>query len=77
MSRAGRPPRSERSAGAGAVVAVDSAKVAEEIGNAALELAKRARDAGLTTIGYLLEIAGLDAGAEAATRRRPADRQGR
>lgn len=54
-------------------VPIDGAKTAEDIGIAALKLAKRARDAGLTTIGYLLETVALEAGAEAATRQWPAD----
>jgi hypothetical protein len=45
---------------------IDSAKTAEEIGIAALDLAKRARDAGLTTISHLLETIALEAGAEAS-----------
>jgi hypothetical protein len=51
----------------------DGAKLAEEIGIAALELAKRAQDAGLHTIGFLLESVALEAGAEAAARQWPAD----
>lgn len=51
----------------------DSAKIAENIGVAALKPAKRARAAGLTSIGYLLETVALEAGAEAATRQWPAD----
>jgi len=51
----------------------DSASVAENIGIAALELAKRARAAGFTTIGYLLECAALEAGAKAAASKWPAD----
>lgn len=43
-----------------------SAAVAADIGIAALELAKRAQAAGLTTLGYLLESVALEAGAEAA-----------
>lgn len=53
--------------------AVDSAQIAEDLGVAALELAKRARAAGLTAIGHLLETVALEAGAEAATRQWPAD----
>ena len=49
----------------------DGGSVAEHIGVAALELACRARAAGLTTLGYLLESAALEAGTEAATRRWP------
>jgi hypothetical protein len=55
----------------------DSAKIAEDIGIAALELAKRARDAGLPTIGYLLESAALEAGAEAAAGQLQADVAGK
>jgi hypothetical protein len=55
----------------------DSAKIAEDIGVAALELAKRARDAGLPTIGYLLESAALEAGAEAAVGQVQADVAGK
>jgi hypothetical protein len=51
----------------------DGAGVAERIGLAALELARRAQAAGLTTLGRLLESAALEAGSEAATRRWPGD----
>lgn len=51
---------------AGDAAPADSAKIAEDIGMAALELAERARTAGLTTIGYLLESVALEAGAQAA-----------
>ena len=50
----------------------DSGKVAEDIGIAVLELADRARDAGLSSIGYLLEMVALEAGAEAVARQWPA-----
>jgi hypothetical protein len=53
-------------AAAGEAAPADSAKIAEDIGMAALELAERARTAGLTTIGYLLESVALEAGAQAA-----------
>jgi len=46
----------------------NSAKIAEDIGIAALKLATRAHDAGLTTIAHLLQSVALEAGAEAATR---------
>jgi hypothetical protein len=58
---------------AGQPVPGDSAKVAKDIGMVTLDLAKQARAAGLTTIGYLLESVALEAGAEAATRQWPAD----
>lgn len=57
----------------GAPEPVDSAKVAEDIGIAVLELADRARDAGLSSIGYLLEMVALEAGAQAAARQWPAE----
>jgi hypothetical protein len=52
---------------------LNSAEVAEDIGLAALDLAKWARAAGLTTVGYLLESVALEVGAEATARRWPAD----
>jgi hypothetical protein len=58
---------------AGGSVADDPATVAEEIGLAALEMATRAHAAGLTKIGFLLEVVALEAGAEAATRQWPVD----
>lgn len=48
-------------------------ELAQDIANAALSLAKKANAAGLTTVGYLLECASLEAGAEAATRHSRAD----
>jgi hypothetical protein len=44
---------------------------------AALRLAKRARAAGLTAAGHLLETAALEAGAEAAARQWRAEFSGR
>jgi hypothetical protein len=49
----------------------DTAKTAEEIGIAALKLAKRAQAAGLPMIGYLLESVALEAGAKATERHGP------
>jgi hypothetical protein len=51
----------------------DSAALAEEIGVAALALAKRANAAGLTALGFLLESVALEAGAQSVTRRWPSD----
>lgn len=51
----------------------NAGRIAADIGTAALELAKQANGAGLTTLGYLLESAALEAGAEAASRAAPAD----
>lgn len=51
----------------------ETAAVAEQIGFAALALAKEANRAGLTTLGFLLESAALEAGAEAASHCRTAE----
>lgn len=48
-------------------------QIAAIIGSAALELAREANGAGLTTLGYLLEIAALEAGAEAGSSECAAD----
>jgi len=64
---------SRRDGAADATGPLDSGKIAEDIGIAALELADRARDAGLSSIGYFLEMVALEAGAQAATRRWPAE----
>jgi hypothetical protein len=64
----------ERAAGAPAVE--NTAKIAEDIGIAALVLAQRAHAAGLETLGYLLESIALEAGAEAAATQSPADTVG-
>jgi hypothetical protein len=64
-------------AAAGNAAPADSAKIAEDIGMAALELAERARTAGLTTIGYLLESVALEAGAQAAAGQWRADGEDR
>jgi hypothetical protein len=76
MSRAdvSRPPAEGLAdESAGKTRTYNSAEIAEDIGIAALGLAKLAREAGLTTIGYLLESVALEAGAETATRQWPAD----
>jgi len=75
MSRTlGQPPTGNSTAGAtGEDAPPDVAQIAEDIGIAALDLAERANAAGLTTIGFLLESVALEAGAEAAATRRPAD----
>ena len=61
-----RSPHNGADGNAGGPLPHDSAKIAIEIGIAALALAKRAQAAGLPTIGYLLESVALEAGAEAA-----------
>jgi len=76
MSRGGfipRPADLEPENGDAERAASDSATIAEDIGIAALGLAKRAHAAGLTSIGYLLETVAIEAGAEAAARQWPAD----
>ncbi len=75
MSRASLSAQTDHVAecSAGGRPAESSAAVAENIGVAALELAKRAQAAGLTTLGYLLESVALEAGAAAAASSWPAD----
>ncbi len=76
MSRVNRfgPQNEDRRGGTAEMAAPpDSGKVAEDIGIAVLELADRARGAGLSSIGYLLEMVALEAGAEAAARQWPAE----
>ena len=69
-----RPGRARAAAPNAAMPASsESADVAEDIGTAALDLAKRARAAGLTAVGYLLECVALEAGTEAIARRWPSD----
>jgi len=51
----------------------DAGRIAADIGATALQLAKYANSVGLTTLGYLLESAALEAGAEAASRAWPDD----
>jgi len=76
MSRAdvSRPPAEGLAdESAGETRPYNGAEIAEDIGIAVLGLAKLAREAGLTSIAYLLESVALEAGAEAATRQWPAD----
>jgi hypothetical protein len=51
----------------------EAATLAHDIGLAALDLARQARAAGLTTICYLLERVALEAGAKAAAGQPPSD----
>jgi hypothetical protein len=51
----------------------ERASVAEYVGKTSLELAKLAQAQGFATLGYLLESAALEAGAEAAARGQPAE----
>jgi len=72
--RAGPMPAEPRpDAVPGPPVPDETAAAAEQIGLAVLALAKAANCAGLTTLGFLLESAALEAGAEAAAHRGPAD----
>ncbi len=48
-------------------------RIAEQIGMEALGMAKWARAAGLTTLGFLLESAALEAGAQVAALQWPDD----
>jgi hypothetical protein len=75
MSRS-RPNHFSASAGAASTegpASFDTARIAEELGMEALDLAKRARGAGLTTLGFLLESAALEAGAQVAALQWPED----
>jgi hypothetical protein len=51
-----------------------STDVAVAIGTEALELAKRARAAGLASVAHLLEAAALQAGSDATVAQWPTDR---
>lgn len=51
----------------------DTSQIAEQLGMEALDMAKRARDAGLATLGFLLENAALEAGAQVAALQWPED----
>jgi hypothetical protein len=54
----------------------DGAHGAQDIAFVALDLAKRARAAGLTTLGHQLEIVALEIGAQAAAGRWPDEAPG-
>ena len=74
MSQLPQLPGRERSnASADDAAPIDAAQVAEDIGMAALDLARRASAAGLTTLAFLLENAALEAGTQAAAAKWPAD----
>lgn len=76
MSRSdcsGRAAEGTPQAASGEPAPGDDAKFVEDIANAALALADRARAGGFPTLGFLLESAALEAGAEAAARRWPSD----
>jgi hypothetical protein len=67
MARTDKPPSGQPASSEGADkshVACDPACVAEDISAKALELALRARRAGLTTLAYHLETAALSAAAD-------------
>lgn len=51
----------------------DTVRLAEEIGMEALDMAKRAQEAGLPTLGFLLEAVALEASAQADAARWPSD----
>jgi hypothetical protein len=56
-----------------AAKAIDPARTAHELAIEALGLAKSARAVGLTSVGFLLESAALEAGAQAAAMQWPDD----
>lgn len=51
----------------------DTSQIAEQLGMEALDMARRARHAGLATLGFLLESAALEAGAQVAALQWPED----
>jgi hypothetical protein len=56
-----------------AAEATDPARIAHELAIEALGMAKSARAVGLTSVGFLLESAALEAGAQAAVMQWPED----
>ena len=75
MSRLDRPSSESPPEDQAAEFPPDSARVAEEIGIAVFDLLALARAAGLTSVSHLLELAALEAGAQAATSQMPLDDQ--
>ena len=73
MSRLDRPSSESPAEDQAAEFAPNRARIAEEIGIAVFELLALARAAGLTSVGHLLELAALEAGAQAATPQIPPD----
>jgi hypothetical protein len=76
MSRSSRrqhPRPCEPAAEVPAAEAIDPARIAHELAIAALGMAKTARAVGLTSVGFLLESAALEAGARAAAMQWPED----
>ena len=74
MSRTSRRQRrAEPGAELCAAEAINPARVAEELAIEALGMAKWARAVGLTSLGFLLESAALEAGAQAAALQWPQD----
>jgi hypothetical protein len=78
MSRNGRRRPSDRSwrKSANKAVRHDRADAAQDVAFVALDLAKRARAAGLTTLGHQLEMVALEVGAQAAAGRWPDEAPG-
>ena len=70
-SRRRRP--SEPAAEVSSAEAINPARIAEELAIEALGMAKWARAVGLTSVGFLLESAALEAGAQAAAMQWPED----
>ncbi len=76
MSRSSRrqhPRPCEPAAEASAAKTIDPARIAHELAIEALGLAKSARAVGLASVGFLLESAALEAGAQAAAMQWPED----
>jgi hypothetical protein len=76
MSRSSRRqhPRPRASAAeVSTAAAINPARIAHALAIEALGLAKSARAVGLTSVGFLLESAALEAGAQAAAMQWPED----
>jgi hypothetical protein len=65
------------SAAAEGPASFDTSQIAEQLGMEALDMAKRAHAAGLSTLGFLLESAALEAGAQVAALQCPEDASAR
>ena len=74
MSRSSRRRRpADHAADVATAAAINPARIAHELAIEALGMAKWARSAGLTSVGFLLESAALEAGAQAAAMQWPED----
>ena len=72
-SRRQRPTPREPAVAVSAAEATDPARIAHALAIEVLGLAKSARAVGLASVGFLLESAALEAGAQAAAMQWPED----